>query len=272
MDVLLALCNARGTVVSAEELLQQCWGNIVNSDSSLHKNVAQLRRLLGDDAKNPRYIVTVPRLGYRLVAPVSAWSDEPAAADIAAAVAAVRGACPGTPIGVSTGIWITAGDVARRRELVSAWGDLPFEARPDFASVNLSENGFAELAAHLGQAGIDIEAGVWSRADVDILAAAGVPVLRVLVEIVGAPAFDAIGAADAIIQSLDDAGVTAPRLLHGEGDACWSLIAHAGRLGLATRIGLEDTLVNPDGTPATDNADLIRRALTLRGQIARKPA
>jgi len=70
MDVLLALCNARGAVVSAEELLQQCWGNIVNSDSSLHKNVAQLRRLLGDDAKSPDYIETIRMRGYRAIAPV----------------------------------------------------------------------------------------------------------------------------------------------------------------------------------------------------------
>jgi len=192
-----------------------------------------------------------------------------AAADIGAAVAAVRAACPGTPVGVSTGLWITGGDVARRRELVSAWAGLPSAARPDFASVNLSEDGFAGLVAELGPAGIDVEAGVWSTADAESLAAAGVPVLRVLVEIVGAAAFDAIGAADAILQSLDKAGVTAPRLLHGEGDACWPLIAHAGRLGLATRVGLEDTLVNPDGTTATDNADLVRRALALRGEIDR---
>ncbi|KQV61435.1 hypothetical protein ASE26_05780 [Duganella sp. Root198D2] len=70
MDVLLALCNARGAVVSAEELLEQCWGNVVNSDSSLHKNVAQLRRLLGDDAKSPEYIETIRMRGYRAVAPI----------------------------------------------------------------------------------------------------------------------------------------------------------------------------------------------------------
>ena len=47
-------------------------------------------------------------------------------------------------------------------------------------------------------------------------------------------------------------------LLHGEEDACWPLVRHAGRLGLPTRIGLEDTLVLPDGTPAGDNAELVR--------------
>jgi uncharacterized protein (DUF849 family) len=189
------------------------------------------------------------------------------AADVGAAVAAVRAACPGTPVGVSTGLWITGGDVAGRRQLVRGWAELPSEAKPDFASVNVSEDGFAELVGELGPAGIDVEAGVWSPADVEVFAAAHLPVLRILVEVIGAAAFDAIGAADAILQGLDKAGIAGPRLLHGEGDACWPLIAHAGRLGLATRIGLEDTLVNPDGTPAVDNADLIRRALALRGQL-----
>ncbi|MDT5030081.1 MAG: hypothetical protein QOC94_252 [Actinoplanes sp.] len=188
------------------------------------------------------------------------------ASDIGAAVAAVRAACPGTPVGVSTGLWITGGDVARRLQLVTSWAELPAAAKPDFASVNVGEQGFADLVAALGPAGIDVEAGVWSLADVAKLAESGVAVLRVLVEIVGAAVFDAIGAADAILGELDEARVNGPRLLHGEGDACWPLIAHSGRLGLATRVGLEDTLVNPDGSPAIDNADLIRRALALRAQ------
>jgi uncharacterized protein (DUF849 family) len=191
--------------------------------------------------------------------------------DVGAAVAAIRAACPGTPVGVSTGLWIVGGDVVRRRELIREWAELPSEAKPDFASVNVGEDGFAELVGELGPAGIDVEVGVWSPADVEVFAAAGLPVLRILVEVIGAAAFDAIGAADAILLGLDKAGVAGPRLLHGEGDACWPLIAHAGRLGLATRIGLEDTLVNPDGTPAVDNADLVRRALALRAQVDHEP-
>jgi hypothetical protein len=77
------------------------------------------------------------------------------------------------------------------------------------------------------------------------------------------PAVRAVAAADAILARLDAAGVRAPRLLHGEEEACWPLVAHAGRLGLPTRIGLEDTLVAPDGFPAADNAALVRAALTL---------
>jgi len=123
------------------------------------------------------------------------------------------------------------------------------------------EPGFAGLAALLSGAGIGVEAGVWSPADAGRLA--GVPVDRVLVEVLDAPAAGAVAAADRILARLDERGVTAPRLLHGEQQACWPLIGHAGRLGLPTRIGLEDTLVTDDGRAAADNAALVRRALRL---------
>jgi uncharacterized protein (DUF849 family) len=183
------------------------------------------------------------------------------ATDIGAAVAAVRAACPGTPVGVSTGLWIAGGDPGRRREQVGWWAELDAAARPDFASVNVGEEGFAELVELLRRAGIGAEAGVWSTADADRVGA--VPVDRVLVEIIGGPADDAVAAADAILDRLDAHGITTPRLLHGEDEACWPLIAYAGRRHLPTRIGLEDTLTGPDGAPATDNADLVRRALAL---------
>lgn len=68
MDVLVALCNARGHVLSADDLLQQCWGSTVYGDSPVHKNIAHLRRLLGDSARAPAYIETIRTRGYRTVA------------------------------------------------------------------------------------------------------------------------------------------------------------------------------------------------------------
>src|SRR5688572_2597966 len=65
--------------------------------------------------------------------------------DISAAVVAVRRVCPGVAVGVSTGLWISGGDVARRLATVARWADLPATARPDFASVNVGEDGFAAL-------------------------------------------------------------------------------------------------------------------------------
>ncbi len=182
-------------------------------------------------------------------------------ADIGAAVAAVRASCPGTPVGVSTGLWITGGDVAKRHALVAAWADLPAEQRPEFASVNVGEDGFAALATLLQDAGVGVEAGVWSVRDAEALG--GVPALRLLIEVLDTPAAGAVAAADRILRRLDALGVAGPRLLHGEQEACWPLIAHAGRLGLPTRAGLEDTLVTDDGRPAADNAVLVRRALSV---------
>ncbi|MDO4263610.1 MAG: 3-keto-5-aminohexanoate cleavage protein [Deinococcus sp.] len=52
-------------------------------------------------------------------------------------------------------------------------------------------------------------------------------------------------------------------LLHGEGRSAWPLLRKAKLLKVQARIGLEDTLERPDGTPAGDNAELVRLALNL---------
>jgi uncharacterized protein (DUF849 family) len=187
------------------------------------------------------------------------------AADVAAAVLAVRQACPGTPVGVSTGLWITGGDAAARYAAVASWADLSAAEQPDFASLNVSEPGAWETAAALASAGIAVEAGVWSVADASALAAVEPSAgwLRVMIEVLGVPAASAIPVADEILASLDDQGVTAPRLLHGEGQTCWPLIAHAGTLGLPARIGLEDTTSGPDGSAVTGNGELTSLAIAM---------
>jgi uncharacterized protein (DUF849 family) len=108
-----------------------------------------------------------------------------------------------------------------------------------------------------------VEAGVWSVEDVETLVATGPGAgwMRILVEIMHAPRAGAAAKADQILAALDEAGLPQPRLLHGEGEACWPLIAHAARRRLPTRIGLEDTAVRPDGGLARSNAELVRLAL-----------
>ena len=98
-------------------------------------------------------------------------------------------------------------------------------------------------------------------APAELAASAAVEWLRILIEITDVPAQKAVRAADEVLRRLTDLGVTPPRLLHGEGPGCWPLIAHAGRLGLPTRIGLEDTSVGPDGSAASGNAELVQAAL-----------
>jgi transcriptional activator of cad operon len=78
MRLLLCLAETPGEVVSIDALLNQVWSGVVVTPDSVYQAVAALRRLLGDDAKQPAYIVTVPRLGYRLVAPVEPLVDAPA--------------------------------------------------------------------------------------------------------------------------------------------------------------------------------------------------
>ena len=77
MKLLVCLAERAGEVVSIDDLLDQVWSGVVVTPDSVYQAVASLRRLLRDDAKQPEYIATVPRLGYRMVAPVSPWVDEP---------------------------------------------------------------------------------------------------------------------------------------------------------------------------------------------------
>jgi len=80
MKLLVCLAERAGEVVSIDDLLDQVWSGVVVTPDSVYQAVASLRRLLGDDARQPEYIATVPRLGYRMVAPVSPWVDGPRAA------------------------------------------------------------------------------------------------------------------------------------------------------------------------------------------------
>jgi transcriptional activator of cad operon len=75
MRLLMCLAEHAGEVVSIDELLNQVWSGVIVSQDSVYQSVASLRRLLGDDPKQPTYIATVPRLGYRLVATVSPWDQ-----------------------------------------------------------------------------------------------------------------------------------------------------------------------------------------------------
>jgi transcriptional activator of cad operon len=82
LRLLLYLAQRAGEVVSLEELLDQVWSGVVVTQDSVYQAVASLRRILGDDPKQPTYIATVPRLGYRMVASVSPWVDEPAVLEL----------------------------------------------------------------------------------------------------------------------------------------------------------------------------------------------
>jgi Tol biopolymer transport system component/DNA-binding winged helix-turn-helix (wHTH) protein len=73
--VLLFLLRNPQKLIAKEELLNAVWGDAVVTDSSLTRTIAQLRRLLGDEIRNPRYIETVATVGYRFLYKVEISED-----------------------------------------------------------------------------------------------------------------------------------------------------------------------------------------------------
>jgi uncharacterized protein (DUF849 family) len=186
---------------------------------------------------------------------------------IAAAVRALRAAVPRVEISLSTGLWITGGDVDARARAIADWTE-----RPDLVSLNLAEDGWRELAVQLAERGIGIEAGVWTARDAELLAESGLvamwgkgsrgtrrhpPVHRILVEPRSENAADAVAVAREIDVALDAAAIPTARQHHGVEDATWAVLDAAVPLGREIRIGLEDVLTLPDGRRAPDNAALV---------------
>jgi TolB-like protein len=74
------LIEHRHRVVGKEEILAAVWDGGVVSDNALSRAIAQIRKVIGDDSKQPSYLETVPRVGYRLIAEVEALAVAPASA------------------------------------------------------------------------------------------------------------------------------------------------------------------------------------------------
>ncbi|MCE2597229.1 winged helix-turn-helix domain-containing protein [Motilimonas cestriensis] len=75
MALLIYFCQRPGQVISTDELLENVWQNRVVTGSSIYQTIAQLRKALADKASNPRYISTVPKKGYKLIAQVKKYVD-----------------------------------------------------------------------------------------------------------------------------------------------------------------------------------------------------
>lgn len=171
------------------------------------------------------------------------------------------------PIGVTTGAWAEP-DPAARLARVRSWSPLP-----DFASVNWHEPGAEELAALLLERGVAVEAGIWSGTDGAArftASALGPRALRVLAEVMDPDPATAETSAHTLLAALGEAHGR-PLLLHGEESGTWPVLRLAARLGLATRIGLEDTLLLPGGERAASNARLVTEALLQYGSARRAP-
>jgi TolB-like protein/DNA-binding winged helix-turn-helix (wHTH) protein/Tfp pilus assembly protein PilF len=111
MRLLLQLAESPGAVVSVDRMLTEVWAGVIVSPASVYQAVSRLRRLLRDTDPNPTYIATVPRKGYRLIAPVRRIELPPAGA------APPRGAAPTRDRAPSQGEAPPSGEAAppRRR-------------------------------------------------------------------------------------------------------------------------------------------------------------
>jgi len=70
MKVLVCLANRAGETLPKEELLKTVWPDTFVTDDGLVRAISELRRVFEDDVREPRFIQTIPKRGYRLVAPV----------------------------------------------------------------------------------------------------------------------------------------------------------------------------------------------------------
>src|SRR5271170_6951935 len=125
LRVLAALVERPGEIVTREELQQRIWGKdtFVDFEQSLNKAVNRLREALNDEAGQPRYVETVPRRGYRFIAPVTGLnsteqprppvlpgsvSDAKPAADLGYAPGSISGARPAAVLAKKRG-WLALG-------------------------------------------------------------------------------------------------------------------------------------------------------------------
>src|SRR5215510_13068009 len=90
-QVLQVLVERSGDVVTREELRNMLWSaeTFVDFEHGLNTSIKELRRVLSDSAREPRYIETLPRVGYRLLAPVEPSVVEPSVEETAAEPLAV---------------------------------------------------------------------------------------------------------------------------------------------------------------------------------------
>ena len=172
---------------------------------------------------------------------------------------AIRAACQGTPISLTTSASIVL-DPLQRLHIVEGWGELP-----DLVTANQGEPGIAALCEMLLARGVEVEAGLLSVDDARAFVrsdSAG-RCRRVLIEPLDAEPDVALRHAAEMEDIIVSAGIALEQVHHGYGMACWAVNRRALGRGHGIRTGLEDITQLPDGTPARDNAELVAAAAEL---------
>jgi len=175
--------------------------------------------------------------------------------DIDRTLRAVLAVAPTERIGISTGAWILPHPA--RLDAAKNWAVLP-----GFASVNFGEEGAVELAKLLLSRGVAVEAGLCDADAAQIFLHSGLATscLRVLLEPQEQELKSAFETVNAMEDVLRSGAADLSFLLHGTEATVWPMMDEAIARGYDVRIGLEDTVVLPDGRTAKDNVELVTEA------------
>lgn len=235
-----------------------------NTSANAHSAVPLSPEELARDA---RLAVEAGAAALHVHARLADGSETLAPGPCIATIRAIRSACPGVPVGLTTSASAEA-DPDKRLALVREWS-----VKPDFVSVNMHESGSLDLCNLLIEVGIAIEAGLWTVHAAETFLHSGLArhCVRVLVEVQDQNPPRAVASAHAIDQKLIEGGVLLPQVHHGEGLATWSVIEAAFDAGHDVRIGLEDTIQRPDGGPTSGNAELVALAVEMARRHGRRP-
>ncbi|MDA8020748.1 MAG: winged helix-turn-helix domain-containing protein [Thermoanaerobaculia bacterium] len=120
MDVLVFLASRAGQVVTKSDIADTVWADTFVTESVVTRAIAGLRRALGDDARSPRFIETIAKRGYRLIADVQTPSGgEDAPRLISRPVQPLSGSTHWTPSRYPVGQWVSGFSFyGRRRQLI----------------------------------------------------------------------------------------------------------------------------------------------------------
>ena len=112
MQVLVMLASRAGEVIERDEILDVVWEGRAMNDEPLNRCISQLRKVLGDAPQQPRFIATITKVGYQLIAPVRPLepaAPEPPAADAASADSPPRSAYSLRALGLAAAALVAVG-------------------------------------------------------------------------------------------------------------------------------------------------------------------
>ena len=121
LHVLLALSGQAGKVVSREALLEWVWPDTLPTDDVLTQAIGQLRKAFGDDRESPRYLETISKGGYRLIAPFQ-WLETESAVQVVPAAAMPETAKSPIAMPTPSRAANTTGPSTKRRRLALVGG------------------------------------------------------------------------------------------------------------------------------------------------------